>query len=252
MSLESTEKHLAKFKFTIEQARDFVKANIPNPNLIYDTAKEYGVTTEMLSDISEYPIDVVKAYFANIDLITEELDFTKILINSNLNSLESLVTTNDREGILSNTALRNFVADRLDSSDDYEHFFEPIKSYQDDDNIYDAEELGVSSLTDVPATTESLESLFYGTLINIFSRLDSTELEEINKSSNKESPEYQSFLISALSSPSTFPRDDINLKDLVVEEATNTIKNYWIGDDPDTGETQYSNGLFDFSLLGNI
>lgn len=252
MSLESTEEHLAKFKFTIEQANDFIKANIPNPNLIFDTAKKYGVTTEMLSDISEHPVDVVKAYFANVDLITEELDFTKILINSNLGSLESLVATNEREGILSNTTLRNLVSSKLDSSDDYEFFFEPIKSYQDDDNIYDANELGVTTLTAVPATAESLESLFYGTLINIFSRLDSTELEEINKSSNKESPEYQSFLISALSSPSTFPRDDTNLKDLVVEEATNTIQNYWIGDDPDTGITQYRNGIFDFGLLGNI
>lgn len=255
MSLESTEKHLDKFKFTIEQAKDFIEANILNPMLIFDTAQEYGVTTEMLSDISGYPIDVVKAYFtnANLDLITEELDYTKILINSNLGSLESLVATNEREGILSNTILRNLVASKLDSSDDYEYFFYPIYPHQADDNIYDAEELGVSNLTDVPpATAESLESLFYGTLMNIFSRLDSVELEGISKSSNKESPEYQSFLISALSSPSTFPRDDENLKNLVVDEAIYTIRNYWIGDDPDTGITQYRNGLFDFGLLGNI
>ena len=182
MSLESTENHLAKFKFTIEQAKDFIRANAPNPELIYDSAKEYGVTTEMLSDISEYPVDIVKAYFANanLNLITEELDYTKILINSNLGSLESMVATNEREGLLSNANLRNLVSRKSDTSDDYEYFFEPIYPHQADDNIYDANELGVATLAAVPATAESLESLFYGTLINIFSRLDEAEWSQIN------------------------------------------------------------------------
>lgn len=44
----------------------------------------------------------------------------------------------------------------------------------------------------------------------------------------------------------------MNLSDLVVDEAVNTINHYWLGLDPDTEVVEYRTGILDFGLLGNI
>lgn len=250
----SAETHLAKFGVTTQQAIDFINSNVLEPEKIYDTAYDYGVTTKMLSELSGYSVDVVRAYFEDTSEIWEKLDNTSILINSDLGSLESLIATNERDGLLSNASLRNLVLPKVEHSlpTAYEPSFNWAKSYQDDDNIYDEEELGVFGLASVPATTESVESLFYGSLINIFSRLDDAELIQINEFPNKESEEYQLLLFTNLNSPSVVSRNDTDLSALVVAEAVNTINNYWSGEDPDTGIVDYRTGILDYGLLGNI
>lgn len=248
----SVEKHLAKFGVTVQQAKDFIKSNAQQPENIFDIAFDNGVTTEMLSELSGYSIDIVREYFDAAKLNSIKLDYTKLLINSDLNSLESLITTNVRSGLLSNTSLQELVLSKIEDPLDYEAFFEPFKDFQDDDGIYDVDELGVNNLTSIPATAESLKSIFYGSLINIYSRLDDAELNQINQFPNKESSEYQSFLLSALNSPSTISRNDTNLSTLIMNEASNIINQYWTGLDPDTGNVDYRTGIFDFSLLGNI
>jgi len=250
----SAESHLAKFGVTAQQAKDFINSNIQNPGDIFQAAREYGVTTEMLSELSGYSEDDVRGYFDSIGKNSKNLDFTKILINSDLNSLESLILTNGKEGILSNDSLQKSVLSKIKDPADYENFFQPAKSYQDNDSVYDDDELGVSSLGNIPATAKSLESVFYGSLINIFSRLDNVELNQIKVFPNKESGEYQSLLFNALNSPAEASRNDVDLANLVVDETVYTISNFWIGEDPDTNPPviDYRTGLFDFGLLGNI
>ena len=248
----TVEAHLAKFGVTVQQAKDFINSNIQNPGDIFQAARDYGVTTEMLSELSGYSVDIVRTYLDATGKNSKNIDYTHILINSDLNSLESLVATNGREGLLSNTSLHELVSSKIENSLDYKSFFQWVKSYQDDDGIYDADELGVCGLSSIPATSESLESLFYGSLINIFSRLDDAELNQLTEFPNKESEEYQSLLIADLNSPSTIPRNDTDLANLVVNEAFNTIKNYWEGVDPDTHVIDYHTGMLDFGLLGNI
>ncbi|MBX3617283.1 hypothetical protein [Nitrosomonas sp.] len=248
----SAESHLAKFGVTVQQAEDFINANIRNPGDIFQAAREYGVTTEMLSELSGYSVDDVRGYFDSIEVNSRQLDFTKILINSDLGSLESLISTNQKEGLLSNDSLEKLVSSKIIDPGDYKSFFQPVKSYQDDDGIYDADELGVSSLGNIPATEGSLKSVFYGSLINIFSRLDDAEMNQIKVFPNKESGEYQSLLVNALNSPAEISRNDADLANLVVNETVDTIANYWKGVDPDTNFVDYRTGLFDFGLLGNI
>ncbi len=250
----SAETHLAKFGITTQQAIDFINSNVLEPGEIYDTAFDYGVTTGMLSELSGYSVDVVRTYFNNTGEIWEKLDNTSILINYDLNSLESLISMNERDGLLSNDSLRNLVLPKVedDLPTAYDPSFNWAKPYQDDDNIYDAEELGVFSLASVSATTKSVESLFYGSLINIFSRLDDAELIQINEFPNKESKEYQLLLFTVLDSPSAVSRNDTDLIALVVAEAVNTINSYWSGEDPDTGVVDYRIGILDYSLLGNL
>ncbi len=240
----SIEEHLAKFGISIQQANNFINSNLNKPEEIFQAARDYGVTTQMLNEVSGYSMQDITEYFKTIDLETKDLDDPFIPVNSDLNSLESLVSLNTREGVLSNDSLRAAALQKFDdNSADYEFMFnaEPPRTYQDDDGIYDASELGVCSLISVAATSENLESLFYGSLINIFSALDDGELNQINEFPNKDSADYQALLISSLSTPSSIIRNDADVVNLVVEETVNIVGKYWSGD---------LSGILDHSYLG--
>ncbi|MEK6736283.1 MAG: hypothetical protein AABY47_06915 [Pseudomonadota bacterium] len=241
----SAESHLAEFGITVQQARDFIKLNIQEPEEIFQVARDYGVTTRMLSELSDHSVDAVRGYFSAVNLQSKDLDYPNILVNSDLGSLGSLVSLNQREGILSNTSLRTAVLEKLGSNKgDYEFTFGFVKPYQDDDGIYNADELGVGHLTSVPATTESLESLFYGSLINIFSALDEIELNQIVGFSNKGTEEYQTLFLSTLSeSPTPIMWSDTDLSHLVEDEVVSIIGKYW-------EKGNYLAGLLDHSYLG--
>lgn len=215
--------HLAKFGVTVEQAYDFIIANVDQPEIIFDTAEEFAVTTAMLSEITQFSTAVISNYFASFNLDTGKLDETHILINSDPDALSSLVTLNTRTGILSNESLRGFVQQALNDPSQYDAVFGPQFPFQDDDDIYDAEELGVITLSNIPATTASIESLFYGSLINMFLRFDQTELNQIvffPVAERRGSDDFQAFVFEALSDISlTAPRPDDELAGLVVREA---------------------------------
>lgn len=242
----SAEVHLAKLGVTVQQAQDFIKLNIAQPESIYEAALINGVTINMLNEISGYSTDIIREYFETAGLNSKELDNTSLLVNSDLVTLEYLVDFNIKTGILSNSELRKVVSPQV--SDHYDFTFEEIYSFQLNDGIYDAEELGVGNLTDVvPATKESLESLFYGSLINMFSRLDKDELKEIKDFPDSGSPEeFKVLLFNALNGPpSAIIRSDEELADLVSEEAVKIIKEYW--DQTDDIELV---GTLDYSFLG--
>ncbi len=246
----SAETHLAKIPFTIQQAKDFIFSNTEKPEIIFQAAFDYGVTTEMLSEITGFSTDIVREYFASADIDSELdsslLDNTSILVNSDLGSLESLVAFNERNGILSNTALREEVELKIIEPLNYELTFDPVRPLvQPNDDIYDAEELGVAHLTNVPATNESVESLFYGSLINLFSALDESELNQINTfPSNGGSENFQALLLTALSeTPSPVVWDDEKLADLVTNEAASIINKYGTHDNAVIG-------VLDLSFLG--
>lgn len=256
----SIEAHLAKFGISIQQANDFINSNLHKPEEIFQAARDYGVTTQMLNELSGYSMNDISEYFKTIDLEARDLDDPFILVNSDLNSLESLVSLNTREDTLSNTSLHAATIQKIhelfknepqkipDKIDDYEVMFNlgPPRSYQDDDSIYDASELGVCNLASVPATPESLESLFNGSLINIFSVLDDNELNLINGFSNKNSEEYQALLISSLSTPSSAIRSDADIVSLITNETIRIVETYWdIGDVEDDLD-----GILDYSYLG--
>ncbi len=219
----SAASHLAKLDVTVEQAYDFIMANVEQPEVIFNTAAEFAVTTAMLSEITQFSTEVISNYFTSFNLDTGKLDDTHILINSDPGALSSLIAFNERTGILSNESLRGFVQQALNDPSQYDSVFGPQFPFQDDDEVYDAEELGVDILTDVPATNESIESLFYGSLINMFLRFDQIELNQIiffPVAERRGSDDFQAFVFEALSDiPLTAPRPDDELAGLVVREA---------------------------------
>ena len=228
----SAEAHLAKFGVTIQQANDFILMNVEQPNVIYDIARDKAVTISMLSEITSFHEDVIREYFASSDLDAKLLDDTSILINSDLGALEGLVAFNDNTGILSTISLKEEVQLRLDSPFVYEFVFVPPQEWEklmSEDDIYDAEELGVTHLSNVPATSESIESLFYGTLLNIYSTLDEVELDRLNEARDSgtlhESQELLNEALADSSSPVVWA-DEI-LAELVIVEAANIVNNFF-------------------------
>jgi len=234
---------LAHYQITVDQAHEFIWANIEQPDVIFDTAEEFGITTQHLSDITGYSTEIISDFFGSFKLDTIELDDIRILFNSELDAGVGLVEFNDRSDVLSTASLGSLVKANVEILD-YNDFFEPIFSYQKDDGLYTPDELGVSHLgNNVPATEESIESLVYGTLINVYAGLDDSELSALKNFSHTATNvnEYRALLTDALSDPAT--RSDEELVGLIADETAVLINEFWYGD-------IMVNGTLDLSLLG--
>ena len=184
----SAESILNKQGITLQEAKDFIDSNVKlnQPELIFKAALDHAVTISMLNEITGYSIDVIKAYFELDDIDPSDLDDIGKLVNSDMGDLEALIAfNNNSEGVLSTQSLQEKVKPLInpDVSEEFDtHFFAPIYSFQEKAGyVYDPEELGVKNLSNIAATNENTASIFYGTLINVFSRLDNTELDQIEK-----------------------------------------------------------------------
>jgi len=246
----SAESHLAKFGVTIQQAKDFIDLNIKQPELIFDAANiDYFVTIPMLSEITKYSESEISEYFISAGIANpNRLNNTKKLVNSDLGSLEKLVDFDTKIGILSIASLREKVQPLIGDPDfypSYDPFFGPGAAFEIWDGKYDSDELGVKHLGEIAATTENLESLFYGTLINVFSRLDKNEFDQIEPIiDNGSFYENQALLLNALdSSPSSIVWTDAELADLVIHDAARIINDYQSSNLP-------VGGILDNSILG--
>lgn len=246
----SAETHLAKFGITVQQANNFISSNIKQPKLIFDAANiDYFVTIPMLSEITKYSESEISEYFISAGIANpNSLNNTKKLVNSDLGSLEKLVDFNMKTGILSTASLREKVQPLIGDPDyypSYDPFFGPGIPFHTWDGKYDSDELGIKHLGDIAATTTNLESLFYGTLINIFSRLDKNEFDQIEPIiDNGSFYQNQALLFNALnSSPSSIDWTDAKLADLVINDAARIINDYQTSDLP-------VGGILDNSILG--
>lgn len=243
----SVETHLNKLEITVEQANDFISANINDPKKLFDTAFENAVTTDMLREITNYSIDTIREYFAAAGFDSNDLDQTHTLVNFDPGSLKNLIDYDkNTDGILSVNSLRAKV-EPLTRHPDYvsyydEIFFEKTYAFQVKDGVYDSEESGINHLGNIPATDENLESIFYGSLINIFSRIDEHEFTQIeNFSGDKNSVEYRTLLFNSITSLPTDPVDSNTLEKNVIDDAARIIVEHQAG-----GVV----GLLDASFLG--
>jgi len=223
------EKYLADLGITIQQANNFIDMNLREPKKIFEAASQYGVTTHMLSEITGHSRDIVSGYFEDAGFSSTELD-KSVLINYDLGSLESMVAFNSREGILSNTSLRAVVRPEINKDYDYDSpFTSPNPTLQLKDGIYSSGELGVEHIDNVSPTMDNIESLFYGTLINIFLALDQSEFDQIKAFPGNDNPEeFQTLLLSTLNeSPAPIAWSDEQLASLVENEAINILDKFW-------------------------
>jgi hypothetical protein len=181
----TTKSHLALFDITLEQASDFIQSHVGEPQEIFDAAWQLGIPTSMLSDITGYSTDIISEYFSVAGLDTLVLDAgslagkREIFSSESAASLSEYVVFNDKTGILSTSSLRES-AIAATNADDYLAYFDPANFKGAEDGIFTIEELGIEHLGDIPATSETLESLSYGTMINLLQAMDLDEFLRFN------------------------------------------------------------------------
>ncbi|MCP5243717.1 MAG: hypothetical protein H6940_09850, partial [Burkholderiales bacterium] len=213
---------------TVQQARDFILSHVDQPATIFNAAKQFGVTTLMLSEITGYSTDVISSFFASFGMNTDEWNGIipvdtpngHKLLPDNLASLSHLIVFNTNAGVLSTDTLRaNILPNAYEP--DYVAVFNPNNYQGASDGVFTAEELGVAHLSNLPATRETMESLIYGTLINAFRAIDESEIIQVvtylgahpDPTDNTVTSEFTTLMNDVFGDPSSDPvyRDDAQL-----------------------------------------
>ncbi len=189
---------------SMQQASEWVQARLQSPAEIYNICLEFGINSSMLADIVQPFVPGVVAsdvetFFTNLgfnalDLrnagplepvpmpspvpapVPEAPMFSGVL-PPELSALLSFVSLNDNTGALSNASLREV---GLGLSSAYWSAFNPAQVGGHTDGIWSTDELGFSSLGNLPATAETLESLFYGTVIRLARSIDAQEVNQLD------------------------------------------------------------------------
>lgn len=103
---------------------------------------------------------------------------SRLIISDDLaacaSQLAQVISLNNETGILSTASLSSQVIAHT-GTDAYFAAFAPARYAGSSDGIFTPQELGFSHLGSLPATTETMESLFYGTLIKMLKNIDSSE-----------------------------------------------------------------------------
>lgn len=173
----STSSYLATLGVTTDQARAFLLGNLHDPQAIFNTARQFGVTNEMLGEITGYSATQVRAFFGEYGMVAGELD-PEPLFPPDLLQFASIMALNTATGALSTASLRQQVIARTGEAT-YNMAFDPNQYAGGLDGIFSAADLGVASLGNLPATRETLESLFYGTIVRVARAVDATELQQL-------------------------------------------------------------------------
>lgn len=188
----TAQEHLAQYGVSMEQARAFIISNLDNLQHILDVCNQFGVTNQMLAEIyGGVTADDVEAYFSSNGLDSSTLDQSDTpdggdtggdaiqFLPDNLSGLLSLIALNENTGTLSNASLRSKVIPNTGEAE-YQAAFDPNSYEGAEDGVFTAEELGLSEFENLPATWETVESLFYGTLINTLKAIDLQEATELS------------------------------------------------------------------------
>lgn len=179
----STSSYLARFNVTIEQASEYVQANMHNLAGIVATARQYGITHDMLGEIAghnagtHYSAAEVRGYLASFGIESASL-VAEPLFPSEMLQFSSVMALNVETGALSTASLRAQVIART-GEPAYNAAFDPNHYAGGLDGVFTVADLGVSNLGNLPATVETLESLFYGTIVRLAATLDMQEAGEV-------------------------------------------------------------------------
>lgn len=171
---------------TLQAARDYIFSNINDPGTIFSAAKSAGLTISMLTGIVGGSVTQaqVRGFFAdhgfNADLLDGQpspgasLGTPAQLLSASLAPLAGLVTLNSHPGALSMATVRDIVLAATGSAS-YLAAFNPANYGDVADGVLTGAELGLPGLASLAATVETLESLFYGTLVSSLKAIDLRE-----------------------------------------------------------------------------
>lgn len=180
----------ATFGVSMDAARNFIIARISEPQEIYQVAVQYGVTSTMLGEITGYPAGDVEAFFTAHGFNGAALaapapapaPTTKFLGLAASVFPEAALALDYETGILSVSSLRSEIAATLGSSASlFDSIFQPSRYLGYEDGTFTPDELGSAALGSLPATSEALQSAFFGTMIQAMRNIDFAEAEAINQ-----------------------------------------------------------------------
>lgn len=103
------------------------------------------------------------------------------LLASDMAELTGLVAMNTNGGILSTESLREATLKDLANDAYYYELFNPSNYWGHEDGVFTAEEIGApgANIQNFAATTENLESIYYGTAIKALKAIDMDEAMQI-------------------------------------------------------------------------
>lgn len=190
--MTSAAQHLATFGVSMADAQAFINANINNPQQIFNVASEFGVTNAMLGEIAGgFSAAEVESFFAFNGIDSSSLNSVVVtppapapgggfdfFPSEWLGLAEHVITLNNNTGILSNESIRSNALSFGIAEADYLAAFDPV-NWADPavlaDGIFSTSELGFDHLGNLPATAQTVESLFYGSIINLVKSVDAEE-----------------------------------------------------------------------------
>jgi hypothetical protein len=173
----STSSYLANYGVSMEAARNFILSNVGDPSRIFETARQYGVTNDMLGEITGYTGDDVRQFFRGHGMDDAALE-PKPIIDAELARFGGVLALDTSSGILSAAALHQQVVARTGSAA-YQAAFDPTQFAGSADGVFMPAELGTATFGTLQATTATLESLFYGTIINLAHSIDLQEANDL-------------------------------------------------------------------------
>jgi hypothetical protein len=194
---------------TLQQASDWVQARLDQPGAIYSICLEFGINSTMLAEIVQPFVPGVRAteveaFFVNLGFEAQLLrDATPVpppppvlvpapapapppndggfsgFFPQEFGGLLSFVSLNSNSGALSNSSLRVASLAQLTQDSLYWSLFSPASFGGEGDGVWTSSELGFSGLGNLPATAETLESLFYGSIIRVARSIDEGEVNQL-------------------------------------------------------------------------
>lgn len=216
----TTADYLATLGVTTGQAYDFIVAHMNDIGSIYAVASEYHITNAMLGDIVGHSGTDVRLFFDQHGFDGAHLDPVAApataFLPSDMASLAGIVSLDGHAGgALSVGALRAQVI-AATNQHDYDATFDPGHYLGAGDGTFSAADLGLPQLGTLPATEATVESLFYGTIVNTLKSIDYGEAIQLGafitantNALNAGDPavldQLGQLLVSIVADPATFP-----------------------------------------------
>ena len=217
---------LAQHGISTAEAAQWIQAHLNDPALIQQATLSLGLDTTMLSEVAALlqpgitPAQI-QQFFQSAPQQPEpqpepepEPWEGEVVFPSELLAIVSL---NHNTGVLSNANLRSIALQQGVSAERYDQLFSPQDIDWNGDGTFSTSELGLSQLGNLPATSDTVAALLYGTMINVYHALDMQELMSIGNfvsthgtdiAYNPNSPyvaQLESMMLNALSTPAAPP-----------------------------------------------
>lgn len=256
---------LAQHGISTAQAAQWIQAHLNDPALIQQATLSLGLDTTMLSEVAALlqpgitPAQI-QQFFQSPPPQPEpqpepepEPWEGEVVFPSELLAIVSL---NHNTGVLSNANLRSIALQQGVSAERYDQLFSPQDIDWNGDGTFSTSELGLSQLGNLPATSDTVASLLYGTMINVYHALDMQELMSIGNfvsthgtdiAYNPNSPyvaQLESMMLNALSTPAAPPiMSDAEIANVIGISVAGMAQAY--GDDFALFDDAFS-GIFSF------